>query len=162
MRFSARVYKGFRGSSVLEGRDNASLRIDSGPLVKPPGWTAGAPAAKAAPLPDWVRGQTSAPSSPIWQGKRLDPQPAAEPEAEGVRGVGVPWHGHDHSRCPYGTHADNDPSWRLTEQALAICSCRPAHNVFQVVMTMEGIDFDAAKLRVAEILGRDDLIIEPG
>jgi phage/plasmid-associated DNA primase len=82
-------------------------------------------------------------------------------EAEVVRGVGIAWHGRDHIHCPYGTHPDRNPSWRLTEQGLAICTCRTAHNVFQVVMAMEGIDFDAAKLRVVEILGRQDLIIEP-
>jgi hypothetical protein len=83
-------------------------------------------------------------------------------EADVVRGVGIPWHGRDHIRCAYGTHPDHDPSWRLTEQGLAICTCRTAHSVFDVVMTMRGIDFDGAKLLVAEILGRDDLIVTPG
>jgi hypothetical protein len=83
-------------------------------------------------------------------------------EAEVVRGVGIAWHGRDHIHCPYGTHPDRNPSWRLTEQGLAICTCRTAHNVFHVVMAMEGLDFDAAKIRVAEILGRQDLIVTPG
>ena len=52
------------------------------------------------------------------------------------------------------------PSWRWDEhEAKAFCTCikRP-HSIFDIVMHVEGVDFEAAKVRVAEILGRGDLI----
>ena len=67
-------------------------------------------------------------------------------------------------RCPYPSHADGDPSWRWDEpKARARCSCSKGDSsIFDVVMKVEGVDFDAAKLRVAELLGRSDLIQEAG
>jgi hypothetical protein len=119
------------------------------------------PATEPAEAPETATASSAAPRARYV--KKADAEQMVKGrEAEVVRGVGIPWHGRDHLRCPYGTHPDNNPSWRLTEQGLAICTCRTAHNVFQVVMTMEGVDFDAAKLRAAEILGRQDLIITPG
>jgi hypothetical protein len=36
------------------------------------------------------------------------------------------------------------------------------HSIFDVVSCLEGSDFDQAKLRVAEILSRSDLLCGPG
>jgi hypothetical protein len=94
--------------------------------------------------------------------KTADARAATEGhEAEIVRALGVPWHGRGHIRCPYPDHDDHDPSWRLMDDGMAICSCRTAHSVFDVAMHLQGIDFEEAKLRVAEILGRTDLIVDP-
>jgi hypothetical protein len=68
--------------------------------------------------------------------------------------------GAPHIRCPYRDHSDGNPSWRWDERgAKAYCTCteRP-HSICDVVMHVEGVDFEAAKLRIAEILGRQDLI----
>ena len=43
----------------------------------------------------------------------------------------------------------------------AVCSCRQAHSVFDVISEIEGCDFAAAKIRAAEILDRTDLIVDP-
>ncbi len=86
-------------------------------------------------------------------------------EAEIVQALGIPWppgRG-DHINCPHPDHDDRDPSWRLMESGLAVCTChdgRP-HSVFDVAMHFQGLDFEAAKLRIVELLGRTDLIIGP-
>lgn len=77
-------------------------------------------------------------------------------EAEIVRALGVPWDGRsDHIHCPYRNHEDRHPSWRLMDDGHAVCTCRHGrpHSVFDVIMEMEGSDFDAAKMRAAEIVG---------
>jgi hypothetical protein len=68
--------------------------------------------------------------------------------------------GAPHISCPYAEHADENPSWRWDERrARAHCSCiERGHSIFDVLMQVEAIDFEAAKLRVAEILRRHDLI----
>ena len=82
-------------------------------------------------------------------------------EIEILQALKISWQdGAPHIRCPYPNHADDHPSWRWDEhKAKAFCTCikRP-HSIFDIVMHVEGVDFEAAKLRVAEILGRDDLI----
>jgi hypothetical protein len=82
-------------------------------------------------------------------------------EAEAVRALGIRWHGRDHIRCPYPTHDDKNPSWRLMEDGHAVCSCTPKHSVFDVAMHLEGIDFEAAKIRVMEAIGRTEIIVDP-
>jgi hypothetical protein len=84
-------------------------------------------------------------------------------EAEIARAIGIPWRGRHHIRCPYPEHDDKNPSWRLMTSGLAICTCceGKAHSIFDVVMKVEAIDFEAAKIRVAELLGRSDLIMKP-
>jgi hypothetical protein len=76
-------------------------------------------------------------------------------EAEVVRAVGIPWRGGtDHIHCKYPSHADKHPSWRLDENGTVFCSAgcprgsRP-HSIFDAVSFMEGLDFEAAKIRVA-------------
>lgn len=90
-------------------------------------------------------------------------------EAEVARGVGIDWPprgSQTHIICPYRDHDDHNPSWRITERGMAICSGNcprgaTAHSMLDVVMFKLGLDFQQAKLRVAEILGRVDLIVDP-
>jgi hypothetical protein len=91
-------------------------------------------------------------------------------ETEVLEALGIAWTGnHGHIDCPYGDHGGKD-DWRWDQaKAVAFCTCigsRPgekkAHSIFDVASTMEGIDFGAAKIRVAEILGCTDLIFEKG
>jgi hypothetical protein len=81
-----------------------------------------------------------------------------------LHAIGVSWppaRG-DHVLCPHRNHDDHDPSWRWDEQKeCAFCTCEKGLSIFDVVMRVEGITFEAAKIRVAEIIGRLDLIIEP-
>ena len=83
-------------------------------------------------------------------------------ETEILTAYGIDWRkARPHIRCPYSHHDDRDPSWRWDEQqAKAHCTCANGDTIFNVIMKVEGIDFDAAKLRVAELLGRRDLIRE--
>ena len=82
-------------------------------------------------------------------------------EPDVLRGLDIAWQdGKPHIRCPYPPHADENPSWRWDEQkARAFCTCiTKSHSIFDVVMAIKGIDFEAAKVIVAQLLGRDDLV----
>ena len=69
--------------------------------------------------------------------------------------------GRPHLACPYSNHADDTPSWRWDEKrARAYCTCTKGDSVLDVMAKVEGIDFEAAKIRAAEILARHDLIHE--
>ncbi|MCZ6859211.1 MAG: toprim domain-containing protein [Alphaproteobacteria bacterium] len=83
-------------------------------------------------------------------------------ETDILEALGVPWQkGRPHVRCPYPDHTDEHPSWRWNSQKRqACCTCAPAHSIFDVLMKIEGCDFDNAKMRAAKILGRDDLILD--
>jgi hypothetical protein len=88
-------------------------------------------------------------------------------ETEVLAALGIAWQGGtQHIACPYPDHADQNPSWRWDERkAKAFCTCitqRGGHSILEIVKRVEGIDFEAAKLRVAEILGRRDLIETKG
>ena len=88
-------------------------------------------------------------------------------EAYVLSALGIEWKkGARHTSCPYPDHADQNPSWRWDERkARAFCTCitqRGGHSILDIVKRMEGIEFDAAKLRIAEILGRTDLIETKG
>jgi hypothetical protein len=81
--------------------------------------------------------------------------------------LAIAWqNGAPHISCPYPDHADQNPSWRWDERkARAFCTCITqcgGHAILEVVKRVEGIDFEAAKLRVADILGRRDLIKTKG
>jgi hypothetical protein len=81
-------------------------------------------------------------------------------EGEVLDALGVAWRsGNPHIRCPYPAHDDRDPSWRWDERrARAFCTCIPkSDSIFDVAGKVAGIDFEGAKLRVAEFLGRHDL-----
>src|SRR3954469_11828931 len=94
---------------------------------------------------------------------RYVPTPAARAavrghEAEIVRAIGIPWNSSGkHVRCPDPAHDDKNPSWRLQPDGHAVCTCRKPHSVFDVVGYTKGLDFEASKLIVAELLGRSDL-----
>jgi hypothetical protein len=89
-------------------------------------------------------------------------------ETEILNALGIPWSGGStHINCPYPDHPDREPSWRWDDKRkVAFCTCigsRPGenkgHSIFGVVATMEGFDRGTAKMRVAEIIGRPDLIV---
>ena len=72
---------------------------------------------------------------------------------------GIPWRsGNPHINCPFPDHPDPHPSWRFDERTgRAICTCG-SHSILDILMKVEGISFEAAKIRAAELLGRQDLI----
>jgi hypothetical protein len=84
-------------------------------------------------------------------------------ESDILDALGIAWrNGRPHITCPYPDHDDHDPSWRFdTRTGRAFCTCingRKSDGIFDVVMKLKRLDFDAAKLFVAEQLHRDDLI----
>jgi hypothetical protein len=88
-------------------------------------------------------------------------------EMDVLRAIRISWDaGARHISCPYPDHSDENPSWRWDgRKAKAFCTCitqRGGHAILEIVKRVEGIDFEAAKLRVAEILGRRDLIETKG
>jgi hypothetical protein len=73
-------------------------------------------------------------------------------EKEVLEALRIPWqNGAPHIHCPYPDHADQNPSWRWIERrARACCTCTErAHSILDVVIHVEGVDFEAAKLRIA-------------
>lgn len=84
-------------------------------------------------------------------------------EHEVLDALGIRWReGRPHIHCPYPDHSDGDPSWRWQErQARARCTCTRGDSIFDVMMKVEGVTFEVAKVRVAEMLGRADLVREP-
>src|SRR5262249_52274602 len=82
-------------------------------------------------------------------------------ETELLDALDIPWSdGHPHIRCPYREHTDGHPSWRWDKRKRkAFCTCG-ARYLLGVVMGVEGIEFEAAKIRAAELLKRGDLFRE--
>jgi hypothetical protein len=82
-------------------------------------------------------------------------------EIELLHALDIDWRrAKPHIRCPYQDHDDNSPSWRWDERKCkAFCTCG-ARDVLGVLMGVERIDFDSAKIRAAELLRRPDLIKE--
>ncbi len=76
----------------------------------------------------------------------------------------IKWNGRGtHVDCVYPEHGGaND--WRWDAKATkAYCTCSPkGDNVIEVLRKCEGLDFDAAKIRAAELIGRSDLIKTKG
>ena len=89
-------------------------------------------------------------------------QAVAGRETEVLDALGIRWRdGRPHIRCPYPGHNDRNPSWRWdAEAANARCTCTKGDSIFDVPMRIERIDFDPAKIRVAELIGRNDLVRE--
>jgi Domain of unknown function (DUF927)/Toprim domain len=82
-------------------------------------------------------------------------------ETEVLNALGIVWeNGSRRIHCPYSDHDDANPSWRWhSRKARAFCSCIDgSHSIVDVLARCQGLGFDAAKLRAAEILGRQDLI----
>ena len=85
-------------------------------------------------------------------------------EAEIFDSLEIAWDsGQQHITCPYPSHSDNNPSWRWDSvKACAFCTCiEKSHSIFDIVAAKEGIDFEAAKIRVAQMLDREDLVHSP-
>jgi hypothetical protein len=86
-------------------------------------------------------------------------------ETEVLKALGIACKdGASHSRCSYPDHEDANPSWRWDQaKARAFCSCiAGSHTILDVLAHCEGANFEIAKVRAAEILGRQDLIKEKG
>jgi hypothetical protein len=87
-------------------------------------------------------------------------------EADILDTLGIPWRqGRPHIRCPYPDHVDNNPSWRWDpKRDCAFCTCQTTKpdGIFDIVMKVRRLDFEAAKILVAELLHRDDLIKTKG
>jgi hypothetical protein len=81
-------------------------------------------------------------------------------ETEVLDKLGVSWRdGLPHIRCPYPTHADQNPSWRWdAREARAFCTCTGSDDIVEVIKKVRGVVFADAKLCIAELLGRADLI----
>ena len=80
-------------------------------------------------------------------------------ETDLLDALGIPWRdARPRINCPYPDHPDKDPSWRWDERKRrAICTCG-SDSILDVLMKVEGISYEVAKIRAAEILGRQDLI----
>jgi hypothetical protein len=96
---------------------------------------------------------------------RTDPikQAVLGHELDVLGAIGIDWRGgRGHIDCPYPDHGGGT-DWRWDDDTKrAICTCKTWHSIFDVVSACESIDFAAAKIRVAEIIGRADLIEEGG
>ncbi len=84
----------------------------------------------------------------------------AECEIDVLDKLGIDWRaGNPHILCPYRDHLDRNPSWRWDEKkARAHCTCSNSDSILDVIKKVRGLSFDAAKMKAAEILGRNDLI----
>jgi len=80
--------------------------------------------------------------------------------------LGIDWRpGCGHVDCPYSDHGGRS-DWRWDEaMRRAFCTCigkrageRKSHSIFDVAVVKEGIEYEAAKIRIAQIIGRSDLI----
>lgn len=82
-------------------------------------------------------------------------------EVEILNAVGIPLRPgqHTHIRCPYPHHGGSD-DWRLTKDMRAICTCTgdKTDSIFDIVGKVEGLDFEASKIRCVEITGATDII----
>ena len=81
-----------------------------------------------------------------------------EEEVLGALGIRVT-EGSQHTDCPYPEHGGRD-DWRWDQKkAKAFCTCTKADSIFDVVRKCEGLsDFEETKIRVAGLIGREDLI----
>jgi hypothetical protein len=72
-------------------------------------------------------------------------------ETDVLKELGVQWNSRSsHIACPYPDHPDHEPSWRWDHK----CIEKKGHSIFDVIAAKEGLSFEAAKMRVAEIIGR--------
>jgi Toprim domain-containing protein len=82
-------------------------------------------------------------------------------ERDILRELGIQWDGRSkHIRCPYADHDDEHASWRWNDaKGRAHCTCTASASIIDVVCKTKGIDFEKAKIWIAETIGRPDLII---
>jgi Protein of unknown function (DUF3987) len=100
-------------------------------------------------------------------GDRYVPTPVARQAVEGreteiLDSLPIVWrNGKLHVQCPFADHPDRHPSWRWDEREQRYhCTCGSG-DIFDVIGQLEGADFDRSKVRAAEILHRDDIIVDP-
>ena len=103
-------------------------------------------------------------AEPIRYVRTHDAQQAVDARVvEIVNALGIPWQAgqRTHIRCPYPGHGGSD-DWRLNTKGRAICTCTggKTDSVFDIVGKIEGLDFEASKIRCMEIIGQTDLIKE--
>jgi hypothetical protein len=98
-------------------------------------------------------------------GERYVPTKAIRDAVKGreinvLSALGIHWDGKSsHIRCPYPAHEDQHPSWRWNQaKRRAHCTCTPSASIFDVIGKVRGVDFEAAKIVVAEMIGCFDLI----
>jgi hypothetical protein len=89
-------------------------------------------------------------------------QAVAGREGDVLDALHIAWRTRGHIKCPYPSHG-GEADWRWDEKhSKARCTCSKSDSIFDVVMKVEARDFEAAKVRTAEILGRHDLIRTKG
>ncbi len=67
-----------------------------------------------------------------------------------------------HIDCPYPEHGGKG-DWRWDHvKGRARCTCTKGDSIFDVVMKCRGVDFEEAKIVVAEAIGRQDLVKTKG
>jgi hypothetical protein len=81
--------------------------------------------------------------------------------------LGIAWrNGRQHISCPYPDHDDRNPSWRFDNKTgRALCTCiaeSKSDGIFEIVMKVKRLDFEAAKIQIAEFIDRSDLIKSKG
>ena len=82
-------------------------------------------------------------------------------EQEVLDALGIAWReGRPHITCPYSGHDDANPSWRWDrDRARAYCTCIPgSHSIYDVVSELRDLDFEGAKIFVAEAIEQPDLV----
>ena len=86
-------------------------------------------------------------------------------ETKILAALGIRPQGAGHIKCPFPDHDDANPSWRWDQRkARAYCTCANGHalSIFEVLGRLEAIDFEASKIRAAELIGRAELIEQKG
>jgi Toprim domain len=81
-------------------------------------------------------------------------------ETDVLDALNIDWRkGNPHITCPYPTHG-GAADWRWDARVgRARCTCTRGDSIFDVTMKVKGLDFDRAKLYVAQAIGRNDLIL---
>jgi len=89
-------------------------------------------------------------------------------ETDVLDGLRIDWRRCTHSnhiQCPYPEHGSDGDNWRWdARKAKAFCTCQTGHadGILDVVMKCEGLDIEGAKIRVAGMIGRSDLVKTKG
>ena len=85
--------------------------------------------------------------------------------ADVLTASGVPWppaRGESHVRCPFPAHEDKNASFRLSDDGEGyFCTCGHGSIFDFLINRGRAADFEESKIVAAQMLGRDDAIIEP-